>query len=239
MWNAETDSIHPRSARQLVEEIMSREQQRRKEQLFGSGQNDHVALHALLENGKSTNVAFEQRLNDNFAKMIREMKQREMARKNKANVAADTPTTDTAAPSIELEDRPTSCNSLAHDEIEKSNFRTSWNRSPEAVTTQEPRVFEIHDSSNHAWSATETEAVTLPPTTKDFEMAVESSPTTGRVDSYSELPKRKLEPTRSLRPKRQKPSLVGPWNCERCTFYNETRTWVSAQCEMCNMKRPC
>lgn len=237
LWNAETDAIHPRSARQLVEEIMNREQQRRKEQLFGSGQTDHVALHALLENGKSGNVAFEQRLNNNFAKMIREMKQRDLARKHKNNVTADQPTTDPEQ-SKELDDPPISTTSLPlDDDMETIKPSTYGHRSPQAMTTQAPHMYDLLDSSNHEWSTTET--ASLPPTTKDYyETKAESSVPAGHLDSYSEPSKRRLEQMRNLRPKRQKPSMVGPWNCERCTFYNETRTWVSALCEMCNMKRP-
>jgi hypothetical protein len=41
------------------------------------------------------------------------------------------------------------------------------------------------------------------------------------------------------RPRRLSSSgnLIGPWECQDCTFLNNKRTWSSASCEMCTAKR--
>mmetsp|Transcript_32476 Transcript_32476/g.63592 ORF Transcript_32476/g.63592 Transcript_32476/m.63592 type:complete len:378 (-) Transcript_32476:147-1280(-) len=36
---------------------------------------------------------------------------------------------------------------------------------------------------------------------------------------------------------RSKGSIIGPWSCSRCTFFNEKRNWSGAKCEVCNNPR--
>jgi hypothetical protein len=46
-------------------------------------------------------------------------------------------------------------------------------------------------------------------------------------------------PKSNDRPRRLSSSgnLIGPWECQACTFFNDKRTWSSASCEMCTAKR--
>ncbi len=233
---------------------MSREHQRRKEQLFGSGQADHVALHALLEQGKSGNATFEKKLNKNFSKMIQEMREREnITKKKKTKGKEEEQARESADSTTKVIDATTdSFTNVPKNEYEtkkphaNESYATFTNRTMESLdapaTTEKP----IHDLVETIRKSCPMEMLNSPPAKQglikiDLGMEQESFndfSSMGRPSSFSERSKRNLEHERSLRPKRQKTSMVGPWNCERCTYYNETRTWLSATCEMCNMTRP-
>lgn len=213
---------------------MNREQHRRKEQLFGSGQADHVALHTLLEHGTSGNASFEQKLNKNFSKLIQDMKEREKANKNtKAKATAEVP-----GPTLNA---PTSSSELPVQVHKTTTPQTDDCNDMASPDTTEPTGDTVDDLVESASTRSPNDtSISSPPTTIEVETEKDSSNdlfSTMRSSSLPERPKRSLPTGRSLRPKRQKSSVLGPWNCERCTFYNETRTWLTAQCEMCNMKR--
>lgn len=60
------------------------------------------------------------------------------------------------------------------------------------------------------------------------------------VSSSSVREKRVLESdnTSVFNNKRERRSILSPWTCGRCTFYNERRLYKTAKCEICGTKRP-
>eukprot|EP00934_Nitzschia_sp_Nitz4_P009248 Nitzschia sp. Nitz4//scaffold22_size323478//285509//289544//NITZ4_000585-RA/size323478-processed-gene-0.425-mRNA-1//1//CDS//3329543171//9238//frame0 len=198
LYNSEFDAVHRRTPAELVEVIVSREKIRRQEGMFGSQQADHAALKQLYRNGGdgSGNTAFDQKMASGFSSLIQDLKQRMGASKK-----VDGATVEPSSKSKEVE-LPVVADTTTQKSTESNN---STIPSEESIAVPSTRTRTIRTVS----------PLDASPAPKPQSAKTSSSP-----------PKRTLsQPTPARESKRTRYASVGPWNCPRCTFYNEKHVW--------------
>lgn len=84
------------------------------------------------------------------------------------------------------------------------------------------------------------EKLAVTPTSKRKATTSVQRPARSKQKAIAPLPSLDRNAAKSNdRPRRLSSSgnLIGPWECQACTFVNNRRTWSSASCEMCAAKR--
>jgi hypothetical protein len=259
LFNAETDSINPRSEVELRLVIRNREKQRRQETLRSSEKSDHVALQAILQNGGQTSgkTGFDIKFKSGFSNMIAQMKARKQKessskqdddQENKTE-SVDGVVTDSANQSVAPIDLPIS--DVEGSSQQSSNPPQDEEVGREALVHTSRTVYldtngQDSSSSNHRQMEGSNSS---PPRIEQHSPVVdllneeESSSSNNRPAGPPSFSSRRREsPAKesasSAPPKRQKRSIIQPWNCSKCTFLNEKNINLYAKCELCGENRP-
>jgi hypothetical protein len=111
----------------------------------------------------------------------------------------------------------------------------------EAPASKLEDLVECNESSAKAAASIDLpEKLGVEPTAKRKATTTVQRPARSKQKAIAPLPSIDRNTTKNNdRPRRLSSSgnLIGPWECQACTFLNEKRTWSSASCEMCTAKR--
>ncbi|GKY93725.1 hypothetical protein MPSEU_000339600 [Mayamaea pseudoterrestris] len=261
-WNAECDSLHPKSHAEIVSQLAVQERARRQ-----SSWGKRSAKSAL----NASNPQMNKKLKHGFDKLIQEERER------RAQVKSEEPTS-----SADSDGGNDNVKPAAHEIDEEFNkdYAESAARQDDvmedAAATGDDKVHHdvdnglIHDSDPtnlqvHSAVTAEDDAPCAPD--HDAYSIASSSASEDDISVY-EVSKEnddkglsdrgddnniitppqepiqhskstyvKSSSTAKLRGRPSTYSLIGPWSCNACTFYNEKHTWRNAPCEVCRTLR--
>lgn len=204
----------------------------------------------------SGNESFDELMKNNFANMIAEVRKRKAVEKLKQQQEGDE--------NVDDEDQKhSSYVTVSNAAVESSNTSSKGNNEEKEISVvQNENInisfddrFDVFDHPTHACLQEDVvESVAT-----DINTKVRSSPNLDRYNSTTLSPSSSSTPAVStsskqdnlnypsfnqslnsirdpMKPK-DSPSIVGPWTCNQCTFFNTKRTWTTASCEMCDTSR--
>ena len=258
-WNANCDSVQPHSREEIAAEINRMERSRR--QVDFAARRDEALMKQLIpplgQNAAATttnNPQFNQKISDGFAKLIQAGKKRMMEENNKKPAAKANEEDDFVNDNVMMGDGV-----FANDnEAERDNAETvagvpqaeqvdsvvdesSTRNLEEDLDASNAPVDELSAEDfkeNQGETDANRESVTVCTVDIDqFDSGARSYST--KPESRSNSPKKRRRSNESRGHVSESGSIIGPWSCQVCTFYNETNTWSRAPCEMCRKPRTC
>jgi len=260
LYNSECDSDHPRSAKELVMEIKSRENSikaeaakrvPRQQSKFMKNLGNSLEAYNGGSISKPTtgNKSFDGALNAGFAEMVAKLKKRKETAAGSVQGTTTRTKSDCNAPDPDTA-------SLNLDET--GNNSTAMPRSPQ-LSTGIPHCGRVDDdgraaSSSASIDSDETVEISqnLRPEDNHRNESITSPPPSeskaASVAKKCASPKKSKSPKRNIRTSARnnrsttstapsRVSSLGPWVCDTCTFQNERNTTRTARCEMCGTVR--
>jgi len=250
LYNAECDSITPRSHVKLVQVVKSRERERKKEKLIETqkGTVNHATyLTRLIRSSHqapltkkddacseqaenvvvtSGNKDFDKKINDGFKDLIKNMRKRSQQNPKTAPVSDSN------------NDRDESSTVLCSGDMNDNNEIILSPRESTDVTTKNTivgmdsvKARKISSTSSPEKSVEQNTIVSSSSSASSTQLSPISKASSNRISPFRQRSQHKLSPSS------EKQSIIGPWTCSVCTFENRKRTWSSATCEMCGMGR--
>ena len=219
LYNAEGDSLHPKSQHDCVRIIHQQEQAAQRSHSSEADRMtvSHPGFRVLIEQLK------ERKLQEEQTKALKQEADSETKPEAKGDEKEST--------SEELpEDSKTTLEQPSHEDEEETPDRKQDTKP--AAAEEKPVVAD----------PTPTEATQLPPAVRFQSVTVSVEKASESKENRPESPAGKrfswdlAEPV----PKKAKrsSSLIGNWTCPRCTFVNTQNRWSNAPCEMCTATRP-
>lgn len=247
LYNSECDSLHPMPVREIVDVIVKRENERTR-------QRRAPTFKDIKESRALTN-----QMNHNFSQLIANAKHRQLKTPKDESSGADS--VDTA---LSTEHDPATIEKTPSDDpvpntsVSTSNesninsvgdSKSSWEELNESRQEVEPSHKKIKNcpqsttpSSHPANISSETLTFSPCPSSS------ESKPSTRTVSvaallgqrehtAGSKRPSAKRKSPSSGRSTSERPSIIGPWTCGTCTFYNTDNVGSFSKCELCETAR--
>lgn len=228
LYNSESDSLNPMNSQEIVNEIVKREKERNR-------------LHAPTLKDVKASKTLTNQMNQNFSQLIANAKHRRLKTpkdgavgESAENAASDTAPSDHNNHGSEetpvkrkspLSKGPSSL-SKATEESLLEEQAPSPKRKRSARTTIAPANTETSFSSSPSTISSS------PSTTNESKPSIRTvARLVGpRVSSSKQRPSLKRKCS-------SPPSIIGPWSCRACTFYNTNRIGSMAKCEVCQTAR--
>ena len=233
-WNSHTDNLDgcSKTKRQIIDEFNKMEQEKNK--LANKDRYIGAAVDQVVKKAQAGeslgNSQFEKTLKSNFSQMIAQL--RSKAKKKDSNEITKPKEENNGE--VEIEESSSMWMESDPEETAPSLKRSTPVKQEEFVKidTSSP---ELTNESVHPKAKQE------PPVQKEKEMKPANQASDNNEserivqDCEEDIP---LSPGGFYRKYLMRHSLTGAWTCSRCTFFNETRTWSTAVCEICGARRP-
>lgn len=230
LYNAQCDSQHPMSEREVAQEIMKQEKCRKRESVeaMQNGSSNHSTyMKRLVDNitsgsGKATTGSkkVDEEMGNSFKSMIANIK----AKKNGEEVDTSMPSCIRSAMAAEndhFDSKPAA--RIAVD----TTMTTAAGGSTSVVAAV-------------AQSKPKSDIPRATPSKKSMRSTSSSAatPTTTRATSKQQAQKTTSSSAKKSSTKNSTTTTSGMWICQACTFENHKFIAANALCEMCNTRRP-
>ena len=215
---------------------------------FQNGSKRQESLIAKLQkssvggemNPTSGDNKFDLMVHNNFRKMIEEHKKKNQAKKDKGSNTLDAAELNGQC-AVECSDIPGTAT-----ELKKSSTTENIAKLPPATMCKPQEVSsQLNCTSSKSTSHSPPSESSRPKNNRNESRIYHAQPhNDSRHHANNDIsPKRaKLAQPYSRTPRSSPPasggsSIIGPWQCQACTFINEIRKWADAKCQMCESGR--
>jgi len=249
LYNAECDSEFPRSVQELVAEIGRREKAKKEEilQSMHNGTTSHKKHIQTLKQSRGTiasqpklssgNAAFDAALEEGFARLIADAKERGIVPPNhgkkRKRIEEETGAGTYHAASVATNTLHTQSPSKGSNGTTGTTYS---NPPPPVIIPNKEQIQQIKNPYVTSSPSIRGTSFSSTATTSKLQTSRKSSKL-----SLHRPPQGRTTTARStsspFTSSSSASSIIGPWQCNACTYYNKVKTWSSAKCEMCNCPR--
>lgn len=264
-WNAETDSIRPKSKQQIVTIVMKKERTRAEEKAKErrSGATMHTTYMKTmaqarkeLGDGKevkvvSGNAPFDAKMQEGYTKLMLIVYEHEKDKIPNKEGAGFSQSVNTW---FRARQQRSNAENVAppHDAASASKPVAVASEPPKAAAAGLPASgskdycidlsgFTADYPTNQSHVAAMPSAAASTPKKRAVAVAAKAKAAPLSQQKLLELKRKRSVDSTVSNPKkvaRTHRSLSAPWECAVCTFRNESRTYAKAKCEMCQQSRP-